>query len=148
VAEATSDVDPNGVSAYALTGRAVSEAQAVGDDLGFGELVDSGGTDSYSAESTSSAITQPPDFGIAGETGSVVQAGSTSGAEGGLGAALFIDTGDGGAPDTFRAMPARPACMGTRGGESWQDCGGPAFGFNRETSIRSKRSSSGTGWRP
>jgi hypothetical protein len=130
-ATATSDLDPTQATALAISGNATTFAQAVGIDVGYGELYDSGGRDSYSVENSSSSAEVPSGGGYAGDLRSVGQAGVDGGADGAAGASLLVDTNDSGAADTFHATPPDPACTGTRGGDRWQDCAGPGYGFNQ-----------------
>jgi hypothetical protein len=121
-AEATSAGVPAG-AARANAGSVTINAQGHGSQ-GVGVLRDDAGTDSYSAEATADAAASPATL--------VVKEGLVTAAQGSVdtGAGWLADVG--GTADVFASVPVRPACSGTRGGESWSDCGaGVGGGTNR-----------------
>ncbi len=109
----------------ALSGAASTLAQGVAQLGGYGDLRDTGGADSYIAESRSTAVAEPATTIAKGLVSSSVQ-GSVE-----LGGASHLADIDGGAADSFVATPADPACLGTRGQGVWGDCGlGLGVGVN------------------
>lgn len=122
-----SAADPGSpAKASSETLEAWSEAQAAGGDSGAGVLRDMGGSDAYGSVNTTSATAAPPTEEIPGLALPYVQ-GSVD-----VGAALLMDVdGEDPANDTFVSVPPAPACMGTRGGQYWTDCGtGAGVGVN------------------
>lgn len=114
------------IDASAESGLAISRAQSNGITGGYGELRDSGGSDTYRSSNISSAIAEPPTAATPGVASSSVQGSADLLPVQGLdtigGFALFTDA-DGGAPDVFAVEPADQACTGTRGQGTWRDCG-------------------------
>jgi hypothetical protein len=121
-ASAVSDMDEGRRVAIGKAGNSISVVQGAtlkGGFIGeppYAEFLDLGGRDVYSSISTASASADPPDdvFAPAPESQVLAWAGS--------GVSMFRDI-DGGLADTFLTAPASPACMGTRGVDTWQDCG-------------------------
>ena len=107
--------------ARARSDRVYTDAQAAatasGGVPGQAILRDTGGADRYLASSESAAAAEPATEMVTGELFSSAMA-SVSGASEAL---LFDD--DAGEQDLFTLAPPDPACAGTRGEETWQDCG-------------------------
>lgn len=83
----------------------------------YGELRDEAGADTYSSSAASSATSEPATAEpIGGEVRSSVQASVDKNT-----VAFFRDLGGG--ADAMTAVPADPACEGTRGQGVWVDCG-------------------------
>jgi hypothetical protein len=107
--------------ASATAGFAITDSQgaagASGGVPGQGLLLDIGGTDRYIASSYSSAAASPESAVVTKDVTSSAQ-GSVSGNS----QALLYDDDDG-EKDVFTSSPGDPACTGTRGEGTWQDCG-------------------------
>jgi hypothetical protein len=128
-ATATAALDGTPLSASASPGSTSLFGEGSG-VIGYGELSDGGGNDRYSTTSRAEASANPPtEVGEGTALGSSL-AGSASGL------ALFVDQSSAPDTDTFEQIPAVPACQGTRGEDTWVDCGtaaypGVAIGINR-----------------
>jgi hypothetical protein len=114
------------VPGAAQTARAFSEkvftsaqaaATASGGVPGFALLRDDGGTDRYAATSESTATASPQTQVLSKDVLSSAQASVANQA-----IAILQDRDDSRA-DVFSLLPADSACSGTRGGDTWQDCG-------------------------
>lgn len=136
VAESRAEAEstPSGAGdAEAKSTGARTGLQANGSVGGAALLRDLGGGDTYS--STSTSVAQAPE-GI--EDPGPAQTSAQGSLSSGLAvpplpdlpaSALVIDLGSG--TDVFLATPPDPACVGTRGGQSWLDCStGAAGGTN------------------
>jgi hypothetical protein len=120
--EGTGDVEAASAGAH-------TRVQAHGSVGGGALLRDLGGGDTYSSTATSVAEA-PSGWEDPGPTTTSAQ-GSVSGGLPPLpgdppATALVLDLGSG--TDMFSATPPDPTCFGTRGGQSWQDCGPGAVG--------------------
>lgn len=93
--------------------------------IGYGQLTDGEGSDSYRTYASSSVTAEPDTSVSPALLLSIVQGGVHEG-----GASLLSDVG-GDELEEFIQVPQRAACQGARGGPFWLDCGsGVGVGIN------------------
>lgn len=129
-ARATSD--PVHTAGFDINDAQAAAASGFGS---YGELIDGGGSNAFSARSIYGAVADPPTEEVvptpadvpgrfqAAITGSGADAFDPDGS-----AAYLYDSGGG--PSTYLADPYRPPCVGVRGQGVWDDCDPADYGLS------------------